>query len=144
MRDQRLLGVTMALSLVVGAAAAFSIDPGEARKLRYPFIHTSSGKVFEAEIQGRFQNDFDRLLNKDPSVLGLQTRTASVEAALPQYYLLGVQEHREVIPYIERFLRGFVFIWMVYFVTRALVNALIVKEYKRSITKRRRKPRKRR
>lgn len=139
MKDRRFVWFTLILSLLVGGAAAFSLDPSETHKTLYPFIDARTGKVFEAEIYGRDQKSFESLLTKDALVLS--KGTAGRAGALPQYYLLETRQMKEVRPYAARFARGFLFVWMIYVVIAYLIKHLIIKEYKQTLTKKRRKTR---
>lgn len=139
MRDSRLVLFTLSLSLLIGGAAAFSLDPSEIDRTIYSFIDTSTGKVFETEIYGRDEKKFESLLTKDTRILSMQK--SSWEGALPQFYLLGQRQLKEIRPYAMSFGRGFLFVWMIYFVTAYLVKHLVVKEYKHKLTQKRRKTR---
>lgn len=140
MKDKRLLWFTLILSLIIGGAEAFSLDAAEIHKALYSFIDTKTGKVFTVQIHRRDEKKFESLLTKDGLVLGKEN-VEKPNGRLPQYYLLGVRDLREVRPHAVRFASGFFFVWMIYFVIAYLVKHLIVREYKQSLTQKRRKKR---
>lgn len=139
MKDRRLVWFTLLLSLLIGGAAAFSLDPAEIDRTLYSFIDTGTGKVFETEVYGRDEKKFESLLTKDAQVLSMQK--SSREGALPQYYLLETRQLKEIRPYALSFGRGFLFVWMIYFVMAYLIKHLVIKEYKQKLTQKRRKTR---
>ncbi|MBU3758892.1 MAG: hypothetical protein FGM27_03060 [Candidatus Omnitrophica bacterium] len=141
MKDKTLAWLTFLLSLVVGAAGAFSTDPADVKKLRYPFLETSTGRTFEAEIPGRSRLSFERLLVQDPALLGDESRKALPGPQLPEFYLLTPLERLNVMPYAVKFARGFVFVWLIYLLMRSLVNILVVQEFRKSVKKGRRRRR---
>ncbi len=141
MKDRGFLLFTFLLSFLIGGAEAFSVNPADVHRTIYPFIETKTGQVFEAHIASESEKNFETLLTGDTTVLSSGNQGQRT-GNLPKYYLLGTRQVTEIRPYVMRFFQGFLFVWMIYLVVGYLVKHLVIREFKQSLT-RKRKPRRR-